>query len=103
MPSLYVDALESPDILETLTVEELVAPAATCVLSFAKSGDGFMATTSPSCTATASGGRQITLQIRLRVAPEGFTYSEAGYVDPDFTQVFALPRTGSYEFRRSKP
>ena len=99
----YVDALESPDILETLTVEDLVVPDATCVLSFSKSGDGFTATTLPACTASWRGGRQIRLQIRLRVTSEGFTYSEAGYVDPDFTQVFALPSKGGYEFLRSKP
>jgi hypothetical protein len=99
----YVDALESPDVLETLTLEDVVAPGASCVLSFARSGEAFMATTLPACTTAGSGGRTLTLQVRLRVTRDGFTYSEAGYADPDFTQVFALPSRGSYEFLRSKP
>ena len=99
----YVDALSSPEILQTVTADDLFVPARTCDLPVSRTGEAFLATTLPACASAVAMPLTLTrFQVRLRVTPDGFTYSEAGYGDPDFTTVFALPKSGSYEFVRAK-
>ena len=100
-PESHVDALASPDSLETLADEDVFVPADSCDLPVSRTGEAFLATTLPACPSAVAMPLPMTrFQIRLRVTAAGFTYSEAGYRDPDFTPVFVLPRQGSYEFVR---
>lgn len=99
----FVDALSSPEVLQTITPDDLYVPADSCDLPVTRTADGFLATTLPACpNAVAMSQTTTRFQVRLRATAGGFTYSEVGYRDPDFTVAFALPKTGSYEFERVK-
>jgi hypothetical protein len=100
-PEPYVDALESPEVLRTITSEDLAPVADDCELGFVHTGQAYLGTTRPSC-ATEASGRTLTLQIRLRVSASGFAYSEATYTRPDLEPFVTTPRKGSYEFVRVK-
>jgi hypothetical protein len=101
-PEPHVDALESPESLQTLEEGDLLVPADSCELPVTRNGDAFLATTLPACPSTIAMRIPMTrFQVRLRVTAAGFTYSEAGYADPDFTPVLLLPKKGSYEFVRT--
>jgi hypothetical protein len=102
-PESHVDAIESPESLQTLEDEDVFVPADSCDLPVSRTGEAFLATTLPACPSAVAVPLSMTrFQARLRVTAEGFTYSEAGYRDPDFTPVFLLPKQGSYEFARVK-
>lgn len=99
----FVDALASPEVLQTLQAEDLFLPGEACDLPVSRVGDAFVATTLPACPSGVALRLPTTrFQVRLRARSDGFTYSEAGYADPDFTTILSLPYSGSYEFQRVK-
>lgn len=97
----FVDAIDSPEILQTVAIDDLFVPADSCDLPITRTADGFLATTLPACPSAVAMPQTLTrFQVRLKATAGGFTYSETGYRDPDFATAFALPKTGSYEFER---